>query len=348
MNKKNKVLTNLELSSFCKQMSMILKAGISPIEGISMMIEDSQNKNEKQLLEKIYEDLTMTSSLAISLKKTSVFPNYMIQMLEIGEETGRNDEVMDALSHHYQREEMILQSIKNAITYPMIMILMMVVIIVILMTKVMPIFNQVFQQLGHEMTGLSKGILLLGNTLSKYAAVFIIILLIVIGFIFYLLHNKNGKEKFKTIFYHFKGIKNLFHKIYACRLAGGMSLSLKSGLPFDRCIELSKELVYDKHFQKEINDCQNLLDEGSSLAKSFHDSHIFTGVQSRMLNIAEKAGQVDSIMDDIADQLEDEIDEKISSYINILEPTLVIILSIIVGVILLSVMLPLLGIMSNI
>ena len=93
----------------------------------------------------------------------------MIQMLEIGEETGKNDEVMDALSHHYQREEMILQSIKNAITYPMIMILMMVVIIVILMTKVMPIFNQVFQQLGHEMTGLSKGILLLGNTLSKYA-----------------------------------------------------------------------------------------------------------------------------------------------------------------------------------
>ena len=260
MNKKNEVLTNLELSSFCKQMSMILKAGISPIEGISMMIEDSQNKNEKQLLEKIYEDLTMTSSLAISLKKTSVFPNYMIQMLEIGEETGKNDEVMDALSHHYQREEMILQSIKNAITYPMIMILMMVVIIVIL---------------------------------TKYAAVFIIILLIVIGFIFYLLHNKNGKEKFKTIFYHFKGIKNLFHKIYACRLAGGMSLSLKSGLPFDRCIELSKELVYDKHFQKEINDCQNLLDEGSSLAKSFHDSHIFTGVQSRMLNIAEKAGQVD-------------------------------------------------------
>ena len=329
MNKKNEVLTNLELSSFCKQMSMILKAGISPIEGISMMIEDSQNENEKQLLEKIYEDLTMTSSLAISLKKTSVFPDYMIQMLEIGEETGRNDEVMDALSHHYQREEMILQSIKNAITYPMI-------------------FNQVFQQLGHEMTGLSKGILLLGNTLSKYAAVFIIILLIVIGFIFYLLHNKKGKEKFKTIFYHFKGIKNLFHKIYACRLAGGMSLSLKSGLPFDRCIELSKELIYDKHFQKEINDCQNLLDEGSSLAKSFHDSHIFTGVQARMLNIAEKAGQVDSIMDDIANQLEDEIDEKISSYINILEPTLVIILSIIVGVILLSVMLPLLGIMSNI
>ena len=56
MNKKNEVLTNLELSSFCKQMSMILKAGISPIERISMIIEYSQNEKQKKLLEKIYED----------------------------------------------------------------------------------------------------------------------------------------------------------------------------------------------------------------------------------------------------------------------------------------------------
>ena len=73
MNKKNEVLTNLELSSFCKQMSMILKAGISPIEGISMMIEDSQNENEKQLLEKIYEDLTMTSSHCYIFKENICF-----------------------------------------------------------------------------------------------------------------------------------------------------------------------------------------------------------------------------------------------------------------------------------
>ncbi len=80
------------------------------------------------------------------------------------------------------------------------MILMMVVI-VILMTKVMPIFNQVFQQLGHEMTGLSKGILLLGNTLSKYAAVFIIILLIVIvlSFIYYTIEKEKKNLKLFSI-----------------------------------------------------------------------------------------------------------------------------------------------------
>lgn len=348
MSKKNELLTNMELSSFCKQMSMILKAGISPIEGISMMIEDSSNESEKELLEKIYEDLLNTSSLAETLKESSVFPDYMIQMLEIGEETGRNDEVMDALARHYQREEVILQSIKNALTYPMLMILMMVIIVVILMTKVMPIFNQVFQQLGYEMTGLSKGILVLGNTLSKYAVVFIILLVIIIGFVIYCLSNQKRREKFKNIFYHFKATKSLFHKICACRFAGGMSLALKSGLSFDRCIELSKELVRDEHFEKEIEDCQNLLNEGHSLAQSFHESHIFTGIQARMLNIAEKAGQTDSIMDEIANQFEDEIDEKMTSFINLLEPTLVIILSIIVGIILLSVMLPLLGIMSNI
>lgn len=343
--KKKEKLTQLELSQFSKQMAMILKAGISPLEGITMLLEESQNEKEKDLLNQIYENMLNTSSLASSLKQTSFFPEYMIQMLELGEETGKEDEVMDALASHYEREHTLLQSIKNAFTYPMLMIFMMIIIIVLLLTKVMPIFNQVFQQLGQEMTGLSKGILILGNTLSKDAFLFIalLIILILLGFYFYF----HGQEKFKKFIYHFKGIRLFFHKINACHFAGGMSLALKSGLSFERCIELSKGLVHDELFLKEVEQCQNLLNEGSSFSKAFHDSGIFTGVQARMLNIAEKSGQIDTVMDEIAGVLEEEINQKISSFINLIEPTLVIILSIIVGIILLSVMLPLLGIMSN-
>lgn len=73
-------------------------------------------------------------------------------MVQIGEETGTLDEVMSALSEHYEREDSIAKSIRNAVTYPMIMIGMMLVVILVLLVKVMPIFNQVFVQLGTEMT----------------------------------------------------------------------------------------------------------------------------------------------------------------------------------------------------
>lgn len=88
-------------------------------------------------------------------------------MVKIGEETGTLDDVMNGLTHHYEREDEIEKSIKSALTYPLIMVAMMIAVIVILLTKVMPVFEQVFRQLGRQMTGFSGGMLVLGKTISE-------------------------------------------------------------------------------------------------------------------------------------------------------------------------------------
>ena len=344
---KNKGLLNhKELASFCKQMAMILDSGLSTIEGISLMMEDCK-EDEKVILENIYQDL-LEIPFSSALKKQNIFPDYMIQMIEIGEETGRNDEVMKALYQHYLREDALSQSIKNALTYPMVMISMMLIVIFILLTKVMPLFNQVFQQLGQEMTGLSKGLLVLGNSLSQFISIFIVIIVLLVLLIIYLLKSKKGKQKLNHFLAYLPFTKSLFFKISMCHFASGLALALKSGLVQERSIDLAKELVDNDTFLTNINQAKREIDEGQSMSNAFSKNHLFTGIQSRMILIAEKTGQIDQIMDDIANQLEEEIDDQISSFINILEPTLVIILSIIVGIILLSVMLPLLGIMSSI
>lgn len=98
-----------------------------------------------------------TGRLDQALEETKVFPEYLIRMTQIGEETGTLDEVMESLAEHYDREEAIRRSVRSAISYPLLMIGMMLVIIIILMTKVMPVFDQVFRQFGQEMTGFSRG-----------------------------------------------------------------------------------------------------------------------------------------------------------------------------------------------
>ncbi|MEG0108088.1 MAG: type II secretion system F family protein, partial [Lachnospiraceae bacterium] len=107
-----------------------------------------------------------------------VFPNYLIHMVDIGEQSGKLDEVFFSLSEHYDREAGIASAIKNAVTYPFIMIAMMMLVILVLITKVLPIFAQVFQQLGREMTGVSKGILNMGSLLNQYSMVFVFLLLL--------------------------------------------------------------------------------------------------------------------------------------------------------------------------
>lgn len=342
-----KPLSNMELAAFSEQAAMILTSGISIMEGLSIMLEDAQNEEEQKLLQTMYDEMLSTGKLYDSLKISGAFPPYMMQMVQIGEETGTLDEVMGSLARHYEREEDLAKSIKSALTYPLIMIGMMLVVIVVLLTKVMPVFNQVFKQLGREMSGISAGILSLGSVLSKYAAVFVGLLAILVVLLVFLTKTSDGRRHLQKLSYRFRFTRELHNKMASCRFADGMSLTLKSGMTPERSLAFSKDLIDNPFFSQKVDSCSELLHSGKDLSDALQETNIFTGMYSRMINLAGKAGKVDEVMGEIAEQYEEEVDVQLSSFISVLEPTLVIILSLIVGIILFSVMLPLMGIMAG-
>ena len=342
-----KPFSNLELSSFCGQTALILKSGISAMEGLSMMLEDSTSNDEKEILTLLYDKMMETGSLHQALESADIFPSYMLHMIEIGEETGTLDEVMESLANHYEREDAISKMIRNSITYPMIMTGMMAVVVIVLLVKVMPIFNQVFIQLGTEMTGFSRVLMNIGNVINTYSVVFIVLLLLIVALFFYGTRTISGKNFFRRIGYKLKFTKKVHEEITSCRFASGMALTLSSGLNPERSMELISALNEDPVFQKKIEACRTELDEGKDLNEALLTSGIFSGVYARMVSIGSKTGSLDQVMDEIAELYQSEIDTRMNNLLAILEPTLVVLLSLIVGVILLSVMLPLMGIMSS-
>ena len=343
-----KPFTNMEISAFCGQIALILKSGISSLEGITIMLEDTASAGEKDILQAILDHMQETGSMYQALENTGLFPSYMLHMIQIGEETGTLDEVMSALSEHYDREDSIAKSIKNAVTYPLIMAGMMVVVIIVLLVKVMPIFNQVFIQLGTEMTGFSRTLMGIGNAINHYSIVFVAILVVIAALILFGTRTASGKQMSRNIGYKFRFTRVIYEEIAACRFASGMALTLSSGLNPERSMELVSALNDDVHFQKKIDACQSLIDEGQDLAEALHGTGILTGMYARMASIGAKTGSMDQVMDNIAGLYQDDIDTRMNNSLAVLEPTLVIALSLIVGVILLSVMLPLMGIMSSI
>lgn len=342
-----KPFSNTELSSFCGQMALILKAGISSMEGLTIMLEDAASQEEKEILEKLLSNMQETGSLYQALDSISMFPPYLLHMVEIGEETGTLDDVMEALKSHYEREDSIQKSIRSSVTYPMIMIGMMVVVIVILLMKVMPIFNQVFIQLGSEMTGFSRSLLQVGNAMNNYSVALVALLVVIVGFIFYGFRTQSGRKTFRKLSYKFKFTRNLSQAMAACRFASGMALTLKSGLHPERSMELVSALNEDPVFQKKLDRCHQSVRNGADLTDSLQNSGVFAGIYARMASIGEKTGSLDQVMDEIAGLYQDEIDTRMNNLLAVIEPTLVVALSLIVGVILLSVMLPLMGIMSS-
>lgn len=342
-----KPFSSLELASFCGQIALILKAGISSLEGLTIMMEDASSAEEKAVLEALLSNMQETGSLYQAMEASGLYPSYLLHMVQIGEETGTLDAVMEALQRHYEREDSIRRGIRSSVTYPMIMVAMMALVIIVLLVKVMPVFNQVFIQLGTEMTGVSRTLMNAGSLINRYAVVFIILLVVLVGLIFYGTRTASGHCIFQKIAYGLGFTKVVYEEIAACRFASGMALTLRSGLNPDRSMELVTSLNDDSVFQKKIDSCLQKVREGEDLSEALFHSGMFTGVYARMASIGSKTGTMDQVMEQIAGLYQDDIDTRMNNLLAVLEPTLVVALSMIVGVILLSVMLPLMGIMSS-
>lgn len=346
MAKRTKDLLPRELAAFFGQLSFIVHAGISLEEGLSMMAEEADDALRARVYKSVYDSVYIGDALSLALEKSGFFPEYAIQMIRIGEESGRMDNVLGALSDYYEGRAALNDSIKTAVTYPSIIIGMMTIVILILVIKVLPIFNNIFQQLGGEMSGIAVQIMNFGAAVGNSSLYILIALLVICAAVLIMRTTKKGSELLRNFYQRL--FRKTFRYISAGRFASAMAMMLSSGLDIDRAVEMSYELVDDAYMKKKIRQLQVLIESGLPFAEAIIKADIFTGLQAHMISIGFKSGAIDTVMHTIAEQYEVEVENRINSLVSIIEPTLVAILSIIIGLILLSVMLPLMGIMSTI
>lgn len=340
MSRRTQYLTNAEISAFCQQIAMILQAGLPTYYGISILCDDAPDEQTQKLLLQLYKPMEEGSTLYTAMETTQVFPPYMVHMVQLGEETGRLEEVLLSLASYYEREDSIRANIKGAVTYPLILSTMMIAVILVMLAKVLPAFSQIYAELGSELTGFSRTLMTISNALNSYLIVILLAIaaLFVAAFIFF--HTEIGK-----VFY--QGLA-LSMTIASSRFANCMFLSLSSGLDTDRGLELAGQLVNNPHMQLKIDKCKEHISHGSNFAEALLQSGIFSKMYSSWISIGYKTGAMDEIMQRICNAYETETDERINRFISILEPALVIMLCLFIGMILVSFLLPLIGIMSSI
>lgn len=346
--KKQKLLSNAEIASFCSQTAMLLSAGITPSESMHILLHDTKADGGREIIETILSVCVKGVPLHHGLKATGVFPAYVIRMIAIGEEAGSLDVVMQSLADYYEREESVLTSVRDAVTYPLIMLSMMMMVIFVLISKVLPIFKQVFIQLGSEMNGFSGYLMNLGDSLNRYSIVLVVILILVAVLFVFFTRTAPGRRLFHKIMASLPFTKSFYEKLASGRFASGMALTLGSGMDTFTSLNMVSQMVDNKTMEHKISLCQDAIEGGANLTDALVGSGIFSNLYSRMISVGFRTGTVDIVMRKIADNYEKETSRKLNSLISIVEPTLVIILSIVVGFILLSVILPLMGIMSSI
>uniref|UniRef100_I5AU91 Type II secretory pathway, component PulF n=1 Tax=Eubacterium cellulosolvens (strain ATCC 43171 / JCM 9499 / 6) TaxID=633697 RepID=I5AU91_EUBC6 len=340
-------LSNPELSAFAGQMALILKAGISSLEGIAILKDDSSDKKYHSVLMSIQKEMHQSGYLYKALEKSGSFPPYMVQMTRIGEETGNLDTVMESLSFHYNREEQIRRNTINSVVYPALMTAIMLAVILVLIVRVMPIFEQVFRELGAVITGPALLFINAGKFLRTYGiTILLICAIILIGGLFSTTFE-GGKKFWHNVGRHFRGIRKGYEEITICRFASAMSMAIASGLTPEQGLYLTMDLNEDADFDKKLHKVHDELSEGTSFSQCLLNNGIFSGLYAKMTVVGAKTGTLDTVLAQIADLCQEQVDRRLNNRLAAIEPVLAIILSLIVGAILFSVMFPLLGIMSS-
>lgn len=341
------MLSNYALSAFCMEVSLLIQAGMPLDQGILSLLEDEKSKEGKQIFTTIYQSMEEGSTFHDALCETGVFPTYMTDMVLVGEKTGEIEKILEQLHFYYQKEEQLHQSIKSAVIYPMIMVFMMFIVLMVLVLKILPMFNEVYYELGSEVPVVATMIMQIGMIVSK-AAVFVFGVACILAVAAFFYGKRHPDKKLfsleKTFFA--KGKTSLM--IAQSRFTSVLALALSSGLEIEYAMELALKLINHEGAKQQIRQCRDYLEQGESFSDAIEKTGIIKGVYAGLLNIGFKTGNADKVMKELSQRYSQQVDNRINSVVSSIEPTLVIILSILVGVILLLVMMPLMGIMSPI
>jgi len=346
---KQQILSHRDIASVTAPLALMLHSGIPVGDALNLLAEDEQNETLRALFTEMGQNADYGASLAHTMEETGRFPTYVTALLEVGERTGRTEESLTALSDYYNQRERTERRIRSALTYPLILLVLMLVVIVVLLSQVLPVFEEVYASLGGRLTGVAGGLLLLGQWLDKAMPVLCILLAAVLGFVALFSLHGGFRAKVLALWHGKMGDKGISRKMNDARFAQALAMGLASGLPLEESAELSASLLKDvPAAQARFDNCRTLLENGTPLSQALYEADMLPRSACRLLEVSLRSGSGDSTMSDIAATLAEEADLALEELVAKVEPSLVLVTSILVGAILLSVMLPLMNIMSAI
>ncbi len=341
-----KTITNGELSSLTMELSMLLHAGIGVGDALSML---SGEDGYRDLLDGMARRADEGEPLSQCLREGGRIPAYVCGLVEVGEETGRTEEALAALSRYYERRARLDRQVRGALLYPAVMLVLMLLVIAVLLVRVLPIFDDVYASLGGRLTGVAGGLLALGRGLDAAMPALWAALALAVVFFGAFAGVESFRDRVLALWRRGRGDRGVSRRMNNARLAQAMAMGMASGLPLERSMELAASLMEDvPPARARCEDCRARLEGGASLSAAMGESGLLPAGACRLLEIGQRGGTADAAMDKIARDLSEDGEAALEELVSRVEPSLVLVCSILVGVILLSVMLPLMHIMSAI
>lgn len=342
-------LSYTELASFFENMGMMVKSGISVSEAVSLLKEETPASDAAltAALGSMSDKLSEGWPFEDAMKESGAFPDYANDMIGTSEYTGRLEATLFHLSDYYRTENSMKNTLVSAVRYPVILLFMVIAVLAAMIWLVFPAFYGVYNKLTGSLSSSSFSYINGSFTLCKilFGVMIVLVLLILCGIFMW---RGGNQAKVRNALSKFSAFRDLFDGLDLYRFTSCFDMFLSSGEHQDEALKKSMTVVEGEGLRAKLQRCIDKMEGGMSFSQTAYEEKLYDQMNNRMLIPAERSGMLDTIMQKILGNLSDSINDHISTIANTVEPLLTGMLMIFIGIMLVSLMVPLIGIMNSI
>lgn len=333
--------TSRDLSVFCRQFVSITKAGVSILEALKMLCEQTENKKLKKALVEVRLNVEKGETLAAAMAEhPKIFPTIMINMVAAGEASGSLETAFGRVAVQLERNNKTQALVKKAMIYPVVLLFVSIAVIIVMLVVVIPSYSEIFDDLGTELPALTQGVLNASNFIQKRWYILLAIVVgIVLGIRAYAGTN-SGKHFFGKIALSIPAVKNLVVKSSSSLMARTLSTLMGAGVPLVEAVDIVSNVMSNIWYKEALQEVKSQVILGTPLSRPLEDSGLFPPMVYHMVRIGEESGNIEEMLDKLADYYDEEVEMAVQSLMAFLEPIMILVLAAIVSVLIASVLAP--------
>lgn len=335
--------TTRDLSVMCRQFVSMNRAGVTILESLKMLSEQTENKILQATLVEVRKNVERGDSLTSAMASyPKIFPGLMINMVSAGEASGNLDIALERISVQLERSTKTQAMIKKAMIYPIAVVIVAIAVSVVMLVKVIPTFESMFADLGTELPMITKVFVALSNGLRSYWFIIVPAIAGVIFAIGVFARTDAGIHIFDKMALKIPVVNNLVIKSASSMTARTLSTLLGSGVPLVEAVGIVSGVVGNVYFKEALRAAKDEITIGMPLSRPLEECGLFPPMVYHMVRIGEEAGNSEEMLDKLADYYDEEVEMAVSSLMAAMEPAIIVVLAVVVGSLVAACMAPML------
>lgn len=335
-----------EIAVFCEQLAMLLHSGAPLYMGMEAVGKSYMGKSAQQIGE-LCRAVMDGEALPDALRAQGVWPSYMLEMVAIGDAAGRLESVAEKLAAHYRREDELKSAAKSALAYPLVLSAMVVGILLVMLLKVLPVFREMLGSMGMSAAQVGEGMMHWGSIIGAAMLVLMLMSFIAVPVLALLLRSRHRQATMSLLGRLFRPLGSMCAHRSAARVASVLSMLLYSGVSLSEFFRRMPELIEDSCAKEKLRSMAERISRGEGVGAAIADTGLFDDMSACLIRTSAELGELDETMEKLAAEYEQKTESSLERIASGIEPALVGLLALVIGGVLLSLMLPMGGIISG-